>query len=173
MQPVVSRGFTLVEAMATMLIFSIAALALTNVLGFSLRHQSDGMVTAKVINLAQSYFEEIAARRFDENTPLGGVPPCSPATTPCSTIGIDGESRATFDDIDDYHGLDESPPLDSFGDPRPDYQGYRVQIAVSYPTPAQVTDLALDQPTDAKIVRLDITTPAGKTQQFATIKGNF
>ena len=30
----------------------------------------------KAIELAQSYSSEIKAKRFDENSPVGGVPPC-------------------------------------------------------------------------------------------------
>jgi len=63
---------------------------------------------------------------------MGGVPPCSPATVPCTAVGIDGESRAEFDDVDDFDGLDEQPPLDVNGNPRAEHANYRVQISADY-----------------------------------------
>ena len=90
--------------------------------------------------------EEILGRRYDERSPSGGVPPCSSTTTACSTAGAfnDGETRAQFDDVDDYNGLVEQPPRDVNGNPRPDYDSYRVAVSVAYATPAQVAQLGLD-----------------------------
>ena len=167
------RGFTLVELVVTLVVISIVLLGVTYALSFAFRHQSDGLWQAKAVTLAQSYVEEIMARRYDEATPLGGVPPCSPATLPCTGIGADGEGRTGFDDVDDYHGLDEQPPLDSEGVPRADYAGYRVQVAVAYLTPAQVGDFALDDPTDAKRITVRVTPPGKSAMAFSMLRANY
>ena len=80
MQPVPSSvlrkadGFTLVELVVTMVVISIAVLGISYALSFAFSRQSDGLWQAKSVALAESYLEEIMARRYDEVTPLGGVP---------------------------------------------------------------------------------------------------
>ena len=88
----VNSGFTLVETIVSMLIISIAALAMASSLGFAFARSSDGLLESKVVYIAQGYLEEIQARRYDEVTPVGGTPPCA-VLIPCSTPGPDAESR--------------------------------------------------------------------------------
>ena len=126
------------------------------------------------MNLAESYFEEISAKRYAESTPSGGIPACSTATTPCGSIGSEsGESRTSYDDIDDYDGLTESPPRDALGNLRPGYDSFSVSISVRYLSSAEVSDLGADDPTDAKRISLQISSPTGGVQDFVTIYGNF
>ena len=175
MRPAVDAGFSLVELVVTLLLLTIAAVAMTSSMGFAMRYQSDGLRNVKTLALAQAYAEEILARRFDERTPLGGVPACSASTTPCSPAGAfdDGESRAAYDDVDDYDGLDEAPPVDAAGNTLSGYDRYRVQISVAYADAAQVAALGLDDATDAKIVTLTITTPDGRSRNFPFVRANF
>ena len=169
-----SGGFTLVEAVVTMVILSIAALAMSQALGFAFVHSSDGLWQARTVALAEAYLEEAAARRFDESSPVGGVPPCSAVTVACSAIGPDaGETRATFDDVDDYHGLSEAPPLDAQGNVRVAFASYRVDMTVRYLSAAEVTTLGLDATTDAKHVAVTIIPPGRSAQTFTQLRGNF
>jgi MSHA pilin protein MshD len=156
-----------------MVLISIAVLGLSQALAFAFAHQSDGLWQARSVALAESYIEEIMARRYDEATPLGGVPPCAPAAVPCTAVGDDGDTRARFDDVDDYHGLDEQPPLDADGNPRSEYSGYRVQVAVAYADAAQVTALGLDDTSDAKLITVDVTPPGQAPMSFAVVRANF
>lgn len=169
MQPAPDRGFTLVELIVTMMLISTAVLGISYALSFAFSHQSDGLWQSKSIALAESYLEEIMARRFDETTPIGGVPPCAP----CSAPGPDGEARTGFDDVDDYDGVDDLPPLDALGNPRLEYDGYRVQVAVGYPSAGQVAALGLDDATDAKLVTVTVTPPGGSAMDFSVLRGNF
>jgi len=157
----------------TLLLISVAVLGISYALSFAFSRQSDGLWQAKAVALAESYLEEIMARRFDEHTPLGGVPPCSPATTPCSSIGPDGESRAAYDDVDDYHGLDEQPPQDADGNVRPGYDAYRVQIEVAYLDAAAVSALGLDDVTDAKRVLVRVLPPQAGALEFPLLRTNY
>ena len=113
MAAVSPRGFPLVELVLTIVIISIAGVSIFAALSFNLRHQSDGLEYARTSALAQAYIEEIMAKKYDETTPTGGVPPCSPATTACTPSANfdEGETRLQFDDVDDYDGLDDLPPL--------------------------------------------------------------
>lgn len=168
-------GFTLIELVVAMLILAIAGLGVTYALSLGLRHQSDPMAQSKAVALAEAYMEEILARRYDEHSPVGGVPPCSPSTTACSAAGAfdDGETRANFDDVDDYDGLVEQPPLDANGSPRVGYDSYQVSVSVRYPTAAQIAAFGLDNATDAKLVTVTVTTPDGGSTSFGAVRGNF
>lgn len=167
-------GFTLVEAVLTMVILSIAALAMSQALGFAFVHSSDGLWQARTVALAEAYLEEAAARRYDEAAPAGGVPPCSAATVSCSTIGPDaGETRGTFDDVDDYHGLSETPPLDAQGNVRTAFASYRVDMTVRYLTAAEVAALGVDDTTDAKHVSVTVVPPGRSPQTFSQLRANF
>lgn len=173
--PLDQHGFTLIELVVTMLIISIAALGVLYSLGLGLRHQSDSLWQAKAVALAQSYMEEILARRYDEHSPPGGPPPCSTTTTACSPFGAfgDGEPRAEFDDVDDYDGLIEQPPRDVYGNPRSDYDSYRVTVSVAYADAAQIASFGLDTGTDAKVVTVTVSTPEGGALTFSALRGNF
>src|SRR4051812_16600744 len=85
-----SEGFTLIELVVAMLLLSIASLGVMYALSLGLRHQSDALWQPKAVALAESYMEEILARRYDEQSPLGGVPPCSTVTTACTAAGAFG-----------------------------------------------------------------------------------
>lgn len=157
-----------------MLLISIAALGISYVLGVGFRHQADALWQSKAVALGQAYHEEIASRRFDETTPVGGVPPCSPATVACSpAVGFnDGEARAEFDDVDDYNGILDSPPLDSLGNPRIGYDSFTVSVTVTYADPALAAALGLDDATDTKVVRVSVSNPAGSLE-FTALRGNY
>ena len=171
----VVKGFTMVELILAMAIIAIATLAMTSALSFAISHQADAMPRAQMTALAQAYFDEIMAKRYDEQTPLGGLPACSASTSPCSASSAfdDGESRLLFDDVDDFHGLDEQPPLDAAGNPMTEYAAFRVQVSVTYPTALEQTSLGLTRTTDAKLVSLTVTTTDTKQMQFTLLRTNF
>lgn len=170
-----AHGFTLVELIATIAILAIAAIGISSALAFAMRHQADSMTDAKVVALVQAYSDEIMAKRYDENTPLGGLPACSTATTPCSSAAAfdDGENRADYDDVDDFDGLDDAPPRQLDGTPLTDYASYRVQVNVRYPTPAQASTLGVASSTDAKIIDIVVSDGSGSQQTFSVVRANF
>ena len=167
-------GFTLVETVVAMSIVSIALLAINQSLAFGLQHSSDGISQARSLSLAQSYIEEISAKRYSESTPVGGVPACSSTTTPCGPLGPDsGEARPDFDDVDDFDGLVDAPPRDALNSIRSGYESYQAEISVRYLTAAEITLLGLDDTTDAKRLSIRITPPARDPEEFVALYGNF
>ena len=160
--------------MVTIAIMSIALLAISQALAFGLQHSSDGISQARTLHLAEAYLEEISAKKFDHSTPPGGVPACSATTIACSSSGPEtGESRTTYDDIDDFDGLIEQPPRDALGNIRAGYESYRVEIDVRFLSTAEFTAIGLDETTDAKRVSVQITPPAQDPQEFVALHGNF
>lgn len=170
-----STGFTLVELVVTIAVLSIALLAVAKSLQFSAQYGADTLWQTRTVELVQSYTDEIMTKRFDENSPVGGVPACGAASTACSSapLGAEGEQRSgginSFDDVDDYNGLNESPPVDALGNVRSDYPGYQVQISVSYAG----SDLGLANNTDAKRIAIIITPPGQTALPFNVYRSNF
>ena len=166
---VVSRGvagFTLVELVITIAVLSVALLGVAYSLQYSAQHGSDTLWQTKTVELAQAYSDEILSKRYDELTPVGGAPLCGSCSL-TSSFGSGQDaieevrglylSVATnnFDDVDDYHLLDNNPPIDAQGAERSEYAGFRVQVSVSYAG----TDLGLDSNENAKLIRIVITPP--------------
>ncbi len=168
-----ARGFTMIELVITIVIMAIALVSLAMTVSFSARHSADSMIQVKLVELGQAYLEEILTRRFDENSPVGGIPACFPAGTTCGALGAESESRSEYDDVDDYAGLDESPPRDSLGNARSNYVGYRVVIDVAYMSAAELTAYSLDDATDGKLITATVYPPSGKAVVFSAYKGNF
>ena len=95
------RGITMAETIVSTLLVGMVLVGTIQVVGPTVR--SGTVMADKVIasNLARELSEEIATMYFT-----------SPDTDDLDVIGKDsGEgNRKKFDDIDDYHGLSNSPP---------------------------------------------------------------
>ncbi|GAB4295284.1 MAG: hypothetical protein Kow0096_11990 [Thiohalomonadaceae bacterium] len=92
------RGVTLIELVISMVIIGIAVVGILKVMEITTRHSADPMIQHQAVAVAEAYLEEILTKSYTD--PDGDEV---------------GEVRATFDDIDDYDGLNDSPPLNQFG----------------------------------------------------------
>lgn len=166
----ISGGFTLIELVVAISLIGIALLGVTYSLQFSVRYSADPLWQTKTLSLATAYREEILAQAFDETSPAQALTPCQPCT-PESRFGADNERRGKslnqFDDVDDYHGVNEQT-LNILGEPREGYANYHVAINVSYAG----HELGLQKPQSAKRIDLTITPPGQKAQQFVFYRGN-
>jgi len=158
-------GVTLVEMVVVIVILAIALTTLTQMLSQVTVSGAYTYDETMAIELGQSYISEIMGRRYDENSPLGGIPPCgAPSAAACSTSFNDGESRASYDDVDDYDGLDELPQrVDGSGgvEAREGYENFRVAVSVSQAT------------STAKRITVTITQPNSETIDLTVYKTNF
>jgi len=169
-----AKGLTLVELVVAMVVIALGVTAVLAMLAQGFRGSADPQLRIKSVELAQAYMAEVFDKRWDENTPPGGggIPNdscCGPDS---------GESRATFDDVDDYHGLREgqgcSPPAGRLQtgdgtDRSGRYDGYCVSLAVS----VDAGPLANVDPGDAKRVTLTVTGPRGFDTTFTTYRLDF
>ncbi|TGN38606.1 type II secretion system protein [Marinobacter confluentis] len=161
------RGATLVELVMTIVIISVAIAGVTGAFALISGRSADPLNQTRAVELAQLYMDEIIAKKYDEATPPGGQPPYSGAT--CN-IGPDaGESRATFDDVDDYNGVSDSPPANVDG-ALDGYNGFTVDVAVA--CAGDDPDIGLPS-TEAKRIDLTITVPGGQSFVFSAYKANF
>ena len=182
------QGVTLVECVVVIVILAIALTTVTQMLSQNTISGAYTYDETKAVELAESMIGEIRSKRFDESSPVGGVPPCdgvsgASACTISANLGPEaGETsspytRVNFDDVDDYDGVDEGSGsatghdlLDVAGNQRSGYQNFRVQIAVSYSGNVAPRSAEL---TDSKKVQLTVTQPNGEALDFTFHVANY
>ncbi|MCP5208681.1 MAG: prepilin-type N-terminal cleavage/methylation domain-containing protein [Hahellaceae bacterium] len=168
------KGVTLVEMVITIVIISIALIAVINAFSGTAGRSADPLWEFKTLKLAQLYMDEILSKPYDESTPVGGVP--SSTAVNCSGLGPDGESRDTYDDVDDYITAGAIAPdiINAAGISMDGtYDDYLITIAVV----CAGTELGLANNAFAKRISLTIDPPAwvtnGTTMRFSVYRGNF
>ncbi len=171
-----SRGFSLIELVAG-LVLTAFSLTFLSVVFFSHPERSvEPMLQVRAAELGQALMDEILAKPFDEQTPLGGFPPCSPCT-PTASLGPDGtETRSNYNDVDDYHSYCDSNHAveDVFGNLPTDFDNFQMSICVNYD--GDYNGVA-DDNINAKLVIVEIYPPSGaglhEPITFKAYRGNF
>jgi MSHA pilin protein MshD len=190
-----SAGITLVELVVTVVILSIALLGIVATLNTGVSQSSNTLFELRATSLAQAYLDEILSKKFDERSRIRGIPPCVDPMLPgrnCSaTLGTDGSesARTSFDDVDDYDGLDEglngSDILrDAQGAARTGYDNFRVQVSVrrirvgsgeeeEFTVVDPVTNPEPDDIYDAKLITVTVSDGSATGIEFSAYKSNF
>jgi MSHA pilin protein MshD len=168
------HGVTLVELVISVVILSIAMVAVLNSFSFSMKHSADPLWRNKTLKLVQLYFDEILSKNYDHSTPVGGVPvlanpSCVPASLGPDSPGGVLEVRANYNDVDDYDGLNDAPPVSLTGGLDASYAAYRVSVEVD----CDGTTVSASGANHAKKVTLVVTPPGQNSITFAAYKGNF
>ena len=163
------RGMTLVEMVISIVIVSIAMTAMLTAFSTSMGRSADPLWKNKSLKLAQAYLDEILSKPYDEGTPTGGIPAYDSVN--CATLGSEsGESRALFDDVDDYKGLTDSPPRLVTG-AMTGYDGYGVVVdVVCAGSEVGGASVPNDQ---SKRITITITPPNQSSMPFSVYRGNF
>lgn len=107
------EGFTLIEVITTIVIISISATAILSVFSNTVRSSVNPMIQQQAISIAEAYMEEITLKPFSD---------------PDGTEA--GESRNTFDDVDDYNGLVDAGARDQNGNAIASLGDYTVTVSV-------------------------------------------
>lgn len=136
-------GMTLVELVISIVIIGIAAAALYSAMAAISGRSADPLLRQQSLSIAEAYLEEILLQPFLDSG--GAVCPAPPA------------SRASFDNVCDYAGLNDNGARDARGQAIAALANYRVQVAV---TPQAWAGLAAG---DVLRVRVTVTDPAGQT----------
>lgn len=171
------NGFSLVELVVG-LVLTALALTFVSTIFFSAPERSvEPMLQIRAAELGQALMDEILAKPYDDATPLGGVPACASCS---SSLGAEaGETRLTFDDVDDYDTYcnNTAPynPITNVLNQTPDnFEKFRMSICVDYDGNYDGT---ADTNTNAKLITVDVYPPAiGGTRQqirFRAYRGNF
>lgn len=169
LSPVLPRGFTLIELVVGMLVIAIAIVMLSSMLFPQADRAAKTLHRVQSAELAHSVMNEIWGKRYDENTNAnGGVPACdSPLGMGCSTVlgSEPGENRNDYDDVDDYHGLNETAAMlnssQTYGQA---YPNYRLSVTVAYGAAPN---------TNTKLVTINVTTPDGEVITYNMVRSNY
>lgn len=108
-----NRGFTLIELVIAMVVVSIALGGVLMVMNYTVQHSADPMLQHQAVAIAEAYLEEALLRAY--NDPDGDET---------------GETRTTFDDVDDYGGLHDEGARDQDDQAINGLGGYTVDVAV-------------------------------------------
>ncbi len=184
-------GFSLVELIVFIVIVGVSLAGILLSVQRGMGESGNPHIRYRVIELSQLYLDEIISRRYDQQTPLGGSPSCVPAATCTALAGFGpdaGETRATWNDVDDFHALKEgnsavcqtTNPLssatlrDSRGLPRAGYDGYCVEVEVAYDGDFDgVVNEPGAQELSAKRIRVTATAFDGTSFTFSAYRGGF
>jgi MSHA pilin protein MshD len=168
-----ANGFTLIEMVVMIVVLGLALTGVTLVINRVVQQSPEALVQTRAMELAQSYLEEILQKRYDENTGQGGIPRCDSTDNnakACSnTLGPDSETRNWFNDVDDYNGINDQPPMTATGTALSNYQSYRVQVSVSYAG----NELGYTDNRRAKRITVSVTTPLGNVIPVTAYRINF
>lgn len=180
------KGFTLIETIVGIVVLAISFSVLTSLIFPVTQQSAEQLHQVKAAELAQSMLNEIQNKAFDQNSDMaGGLLRCGEASAPlCSTVmgaeTVSGvkETRANFNDIDDYNNLtyNAGEIENSQGLPLDLYTGYAMSIRVcndaDYSGPD--CDGVQDSNTSAaKLIIVTIITPTDFSLHFSTYRANF
>lgn len=119
-------GMSLIELILSIVIVSIALSGILGLVNLTVLHSPDPLVQRQAIAIAESYIEEISLL---------------PITDPDGSNA--GETRSSFDNIDDYDGLSDSGAHDQNGNAITGLENYTIDVTVSDQTISSVTMKAI------------------------------
>lgn len=121
------RGISLVEVTISMVIVSMTSLAVIQLFGVTAKTRALSSDRTRGLHLAAELLAEIQAQHWTD--PESGI----------TSFGVrmdeyDGKTRTRYNDIDDYHGWEQSPPLLPDGTEVPGFSGWKRSVTVQYAT---------------------------------------
>lgn len=111
---VTQRGVTMIELIISIVIIAIAVSGVLLVINQTTSTSADPMIRTQATSIAQSYMEEIMLLAYQD--PDGNEA---------------GETRATYDDVDDYNGLSDSGARDQTDTVVSGLESYLITISVT------------------------------------------
>lgn len=160
------KGATLVELVITIVIISVAIAGVVGAFGLITGRSADPLNQTRAVALAQIYMDEILSRRYDEDTPVGGVP----RQTMSCDIATEETDRADYDDVDDYNAISGGAPENAEGTALiADYANFQVAISVK----CAGNEMGLPADDNAKRIDLTVTDPSGNTYDFSAYRANY
>lgn len=166
-------GFTLIETIIVIVLVGAMMAGMTSLFMNNIGNSHRPFLRERALAVAHAFMDEIQHKRWNEATPLGGG--CVNAGASCATgpaaiaIGTDGDTRATYDDIDDYNGLSQTPPQNSAGVDMPGYGGFTVNVSVTQPAGVWNTIPAAD----VRLITVSVTSPGNETIAISAYRVNF
>ncbi|MBL4940149.1 MAG: prepilin-type N-terminal cleavage/methylation domain-containing protein [Colwellia sp.] len=175
------KGFTLLETIVGIVVLAISLSVLTTFIYPVAQQSAEQLHQVKAAELAQSMLNEITNKAFDENSDMaGGRLRCGETAAPSCSLGMapevilgEIETRATFNDVDDYNNLDYDVGEieNSQGQVLDLYFGYAMSISVY--NDANYDGSYTGNNSTAKLITVTIITPTDFSMRFSTYRANF
>ena len=155
-------GFTLVEAVISMLIVGLMLVAALGTLGASARARHVQTSSSSGFTLARGLLTEVLQAAYeDPEDPGGGISQDS---------GESGGDRGDFDDVDDYDGWTGSPPEHEDGSLLADASGWQRQVTVTYANPVTLAAAGTTSDTGLKLITVTATGPTGEVTTLQALR---
>lgn len=166
-------GFTLIETIVVIVLVGAMMAGMTALFMNNVGNSHRPYLRQKALSVANAFMDEIQRKRWNEASPLGGgcvnTGVSCPGGQAAVAIGTDGAARDSFDDIDDYHGLNQSPPQDSSATNMPDHSGFTVNVSVVQPAASWNGVPAAD----VRLITVSVTSPGNETISLMAYRVNF
>ena len=150
-------GVTLVELVISIVIISIAVTGVLLVIQRNTLSSANPMVTYQSIAIGEAYLEEILLQEFADPTDLETGGPEA------------GETRATYDDVSDYHNLTDNGARDRTGTAIVGLEDYSVTVSVTVEALGDITQAS----GNAKRVVVTVTGPDGQAIPLSGYRTNY
>src|SRR5690554_3762819 len=175
------QGFTLVELIIGLVVLGLAVVMLAMLFFPQAQRSAEPILQTRAAGLGQALMLEIMSKSFDQHSDrTGGLLRCgetyAPTCTESTALGPDDseETRALFNDVDDYHGLNsiDAPLSDALGQAIGHrYPNFNYAIDVCYyDVEEKECSPAI---TPYKLITITITTPLGQDIGFSAVRGNY
>lgn len=145
-KPTGRTGFTLIEAVISMLIVGTMLAAALSTVGASRISQYRTSRNHCGRLLAELLMAEILRQDYQEPDGLAGFG---------TESGEAGTTRAAFDDVDDYHNWSSNPPVSQDGTAIPAMDGWQRNVTVAWIDPMDITQVQSSE-TNAKKVTVTV-----------------
>ncbi|MBY6187263.1 type II secretion system GspH family protein [Marinobacter hydrocarbonoclasticus] len=170
--PDTRKGFTLIEMVVGMVVLAIALVLMATLLFPLAERSSMGVQRAKTAQLGQAVLAELAGRRLDVATPLGGGPVatltcCADNAAVCASAATDPNDPGSWELLDRFDGFSGAADRLLGGEL---YNGFSLAIAVRCQSAGA---LGTPWPGGAKLTEVTVTSPTGESMAFAQLRGNF
>lgn len=112
--PKFQSGVTLIELIFSIVILSVSLIGVMSVIHQTTTYSANPVVEHQAIAISESYLEEILLQSYDDPD------------------GADGEaSRSLFDDVDDYHGLNDTGVHNQDGVTAAGLSNYNISVIIT------------------------------------------
>lgn len=114
-------GFTLVELVIAIAVFAAAAAGVLLVFTETVGRSADPLIRAQARSIAEAYMDEITLKAYenpddpDDENGNGGESGQECGSGGSSDVSESGENRATYDDVWDYHSINNEEPTTQLG----------------------------------------------------------
>ena len=151
------RGLSLLEVSVSALLVGVLLVGALRCAGSAISGQLANSQQSRAQHLAQDLLAEVMMKAYEEPNATGVFGP--------ETGEVNGMSRLLFDDVDDYHNWNQSPPVAADGTSMPGNSRWRRLVTVSY---LEANDLTRVATADQGVKRITVSVSYG-SRNLATV----